>query len=222
MAESYSARRRAPLAELEELLALIGKSLKRHVVAYLIGGCAMSMRGLKDATKDADVIVRSRAEREALEQVMKGLGYTQMQSGPFKTHVPKEYEGFHGDIYQLDGKVGLDVFENTIMEDRFVLTDSMAARAKEVRRYGNLELRLCSNEDIFLFKSLTSRPDDGPDIMNLVQTGLDRKVMAAELRAQPARKRQPPWRIHVVEQLERLEERGLGMIPWKEELRGEL
>ena len=220
MVESYGDRHKAPLAELEALLHTIGAQLDIQVTAYLIGGCAMSMRGLKDATKDADIIVRTAEERAAIRVVMQNLKFNLLSSGPFQGTRPKEYEGFHGDLWRRPGQVGLDVFERTIMEDRFVLTDTMAARATEVRKYGRLTVRLCSNEDIFLFKSLTGRPDDGPDIMRLVQTGLNVADMTSELRAQPPRKG-TAWRYHVVERLENLEERGHGLIPWKHELLGE-
>ncbi len=220
MVESYGDRHKAPLAELEALLHNIGAQLAIHVTAYLIGGCAMSMRGLKDATKDADIIVRTAQERAAIRAVMQNLNFNLLPGGPFQRTLPKEYEGFHGDLWRLPGQVGLDVFERTIMEDRFILTDTMAARATEVRTYGRLTVHLCSNEDIFLFKSLTGRPDDVSDIMRLVQTGLNVADMTRELRVQPPRKGKA-WRYHVVEQLEKLEERGLGLIPWKHELLGE-
>ncbi|MEO7397490.1 MAG: DUF6036 family nucleotidyltransferase [Ilumatobacteraceae bacterium] len=220
MADSYADRHQAPLHELEALLNTIGAKLQTDVTAYLIGGCAMSMRGLKDATKDADIIVRTAGDRAAIRTVMEILGFELLQGGPFQRTLPKEYEGFHGDLWRLPGQVGLDVFERTIMEDRFVLTDSMAERATEVRKHGRLTVRLCSNEDIFLFKSLTSRPGDIPDIMRLVQTGLDIPVMAQELRSQPVRKGKA-WPDHVVEQLEKLEVRSRGLIPWKYELLGD-
>lgn len=212
MPEDYSKRHRAGLKELQSTLEAIGKNLDRPVKGYLIGGCAMAIRGLKDATKDADLVVETKAERDALYRVMKSLDYDCDQASPMRRRFPKEYEGFQGDLYTKAGSVGLDVFEKTVM-DKFTLTPTMKARASELYRYGKLELHLCSNEDICLLKSVTYRPDDDQDVITLIGTGLNVDIMKGELRKQP-RREGVGWPEHVAGELRAIATRLAVEIPW--------
>lgn len=216
MDDTYSSRHQADVAELEEFLQALGERLASPVEAYLIGGCNMALRGLKDATKDMDTIVETRAGRLELERVMEVMDYEKTQADPFTKFVPREYEGFRGDLYRKEGCVGLDVFERIVM-DKFCLTKGMKERATEVRYHGNLRVHMVSNEDVCLFKSITYRPDDDDDVMILVGQGLDVETMRGALREQPVRTG-VPWPAHVAKQLRDIARRKGVDIPWIDRL----
>jgi hypothetical protein len=52
--------------EVNELFQQLGQILEQKVEALLIGGAVMLELGLKDATKDIDIVCRSEEDKEAL------------------------------------------------------------------------------------------------------------------------------------------------------------
>jgi len=56
----------------------------------------------------------------------------------------------------------------------------MVARSKLHSKYGRLEIRLISPEDIFLFKSMTEREGDLDDMALLAERGLDWQAILDE------------------------------------------
>jgi hypothetical protein len=59
------------LTELQDL----GKAVKQKVTIFVAGGAAMAFLGLKIATKDIDVIVRTHAEVSRLDSCLRRIGY---------------------------------------------------------------------------------------------------------------------------------------------------
>ena len=48
--------------ELENWLVNVSRYVRKPVTIYLIGGCAMSFKGYKAATKDIDMVMLSKAD----------------------------------------------------------------------------------------------------------------------------------------------------------------
>lgn len=216
----YASRHRATVDELHDFLHMVGDALAsrtQRVTGYLIGGGAMALRGLKDATKDIDLVVTSRVDRQALAEVVHQHGYRTLSADPFDVAFPREYEGFRADLHRKPGAVGLGVFQVVVM-DQLHLTPTMRTRARtDTRTYGGLTLALAANEDIFIFKAVTKRPDDDLDIMILAGTGLDPSIIRQELGTQPARDGLP-WNRYVRERLEDASARTGVRIGWLDDL----
>jgi hypothetical protein len=70
--------------EVNELFQQLGQTLEQKVEALLIGGAVMLKLGLKDATKDIDIVCRSEEDKEALLASAKTLGFQIV--GPEKRH----------------------------------------------------------------------------------------------------------------------------------------
>jgi hypothetical protein len=70
--------------EVNELFEQLGQVLEHKVEALLIGGAVMLELGLKDATKDIDVVCRSEEDKERLLAAAKALGFEIV--GPEKRH----------------------------------------------------------------------------------------------------------------------------------------
>jgi len=160
-------------------LGIIGARVPKPVRIYLIGGCAMSFRKLKESTKDADIVFRSKEDYEAFNYALFGVQYFE----PIK--ITNEYahlepmkmfenkDGFHLDLFveRVCGKMGL--------------TRTIAERAEFYRSYGKMGVYLVSKEDIFLFKCLASegRKRDLDD-MKAIYANLDWKAMEKEIEMQ--------------------------------------
>lgn len=93
----------------------------------------------------------------------------------------------------------------------------MKERAKTILQLPKLTISLCSNEDIFLFKTLTEREGDLEDCISLAQKGLRWENILKELKVQISESKRPVWLTLVGERLDILEERGL-VIPFMKEL----
>lgn len=93
----------------------------------------------------------------------------------------------------------------------------MMERARKVISLHHLEVCLCSNEDVFLFKTMTDRERDLTDCESIVGAAVEWDVIIDELKSQIKRSKQDVWITWVGERLDILEEKGM-VIPIMKEL----
>lgn len=81
----------------------------------------------------------------------------------------------------------------------------MKSRADGPHKFGKLTVYHCSNEDIFLLKAITHRPDDDQDVLTLAATGLDANVLRSEVETQRKLSGENwPWKIwHALQAIEK-------------------
>ncbi len=156
----------------------IADGLSDPLSVYLIGGGAMSLRDLKGATKDIDLVVADGDAYGQLWAVLMDLGYSDVQS------LDADYRALGAtSCAENDDGCRLDIF-NQQVANKLVLTDGMRDRSESFLVADQLTVRLVSNEDIFLFKMIAGRDDDIGDMNVLVQAGLNYDVIENELEAQ--------------------------------------
>lgn len=163
---------------IETELERIAENLQTNVDAYLIGGGSMSLRDLKDTTKDIDLVVANEESFGRLMGPLQELGYEEV------TNLGDEYEKL-GARHCVRNEEGcqLDLFHRQIA-DKLFFSDGMQARSEQFLSTKYLSVGLVSLEDIFLFKSVAERPDDIGDMATLVQTGLDFDTIEREIAKQ--------------------------------------
>lgn len=163
---------------IETELNRIAEHLETEVGAYLIGGGAMSLRDLKDTTKDIDLVVANEEAFSRLMGTLGDLGYEEV------TDLGDEYDEL-GARHCVRNEEGcqLDLFHRQIA-DKLVFSDGMKERSEEFLSAQSLSIGLVSLDDIFLFKSVAERPDDIGDMATLVQTGLDFDAIEREIATQ--------------------------------------
>ncbi|MEK6982679.1 MAG: hypothetical protein AABX38_07125 [Candidatus Micrarchaeota archaeon] len=157
----------------------IGSRIQRQVSIYLIGGCAMSFRNLKETTKDIDIVFKDETDYDAFCWALFGAQYYEprtIKSEHEKLNTVKMYEnkdGFHLDLFirQVVGKL--------------TISESMIGRSELYKTYSKLSVYLLSKEDIFLFKGLASegRQRDLPD-MEVLYSNLNWNNILEELNSQ--------------------------------------
>ncbi|WP_458210979.1 DUF6036 family nucleotidyltransferase [Haladaptatus sp. NG-SE-30] len=156
----------------------IADRLSNSLTVYLIGGGAMSLRDLKGATKDIDLVVTDGDVYGQLWAVLMDLGYSEVQS------LDPDYRQLGAtSCVENDDGCRLDIF-NQQVANKLVLTEGMRERSEPFLSTNRLTVRLVSNEDIFLFKMIAGRDDDIEDMNMLVQAGLDYDVIRSELETQ--------------------------------------
>ncbi len=152
------------LADLTE----IGNKLPKNIRIYLIGGCAMSLKDLKPATKDVDVIFTSVKDLELFEEQLIALGYKK----EVKVDTTYQQLGAYSILRHPD-KAGFDLFHKQVC-NMLKLSDDMVKRSSKYKDFGKLELFLLSNEDIVLFKGITERPRDIDDIAAIIKDSVQK------------------------------------------------
>ncbi|OPY51137.1 MAG: hypothetical protein A4E49_02422 [Methanosaeta sp. PtaU1.Bin112] len=162
--------------EINELFEQLGQLLKEKVEILLIGGAVMLEMGLKDATKDIDVVCRSGVDKDKLLAVAKALGFEIV--GPEKRH-----KRLGAKPLAVKGGRILDLFAQRISYD-FDLSEAMWQRAKRIRSFGCLVIRDASLEDIYIMKLIANRPGDASDCSSLVIAGLDYNAIYRKREAQ--------------------------------------
>ncbi|MFC4553459.1 MULTISPECIES: DUF6036 family nucleotidyltransferase [Halobacteriales] len=179
----------------------IGDGLSEPLTVYLIGGGAMSLRDLKGATKDIDLVVPDGDAYGQLWAVLMDLGYAEVQS------LDADYRALGAtSCVENDDGCRLDIF-NQQVANKLVLTEGMRDRSEPFLATDRLTVRLVSNEDIFLFKLIAGRDDDIEDMNMLVQAGLNYDVVRDELEAQIDRLGDDQFATFANEALVELEER---------------
>ncbi|MDZ7849701.1 MAG: DUF6036 family nucleotidyltransferase [Halodesulfurarchaeum sp.] len=171
-------RARFDSAYIRSELERIGQQLDEPLTVFLIGGGSMAFRGLKETTKDIDLIVSSGDDLRQLQAVLLELGYDIVREPD------DEYEELGAQrILENDDGCRVDVFNQQVI-GKLILSSGIRERSERRLDPGNLVVELVSKEDVFLFKAVAGRVDDVEDMFSLMQTGLEFDVVEAELETQ--------------------------------------
>lgn len=192
--------------ELESLLEKIGIKIEKPIKIFMIGGCALSFRRLKPATKDIDIVVTSKEDFNIFDAAMRKNGFESM------TDKENEFYLTALAVYKKD-ESRIDVFLKQVGKMLF-LTRGMIQRAEEYHKYGKLDVYLVSNEDIFLFKMMTSREGDIQDCDRIMRRGIDYNMVYNEI-VEQSKEEGKRWFFWVYENLCRLENYNTIKIPVK-------
>ncbi|MFC6954881.1 DUF6036 family nucleotidyltransferase [Halorubellus litoreus] len=171
-------RARFDSAYIRSELERIGQQLDNPLTVFLIGGGSMAFRGLKETTKDIDLIVSSGNDLSQLQAVLLDLGYDIVQEPD------EEYEELGAQrILENEDGCRIDIFNRQVI-GKLMLSPGIRERSERYLDPGNLVVELVSTEDIFLFKAVAGRVDDIEDMFSLMQTGLTFDIVEAELETQ--------------------------------------
>ena len=181
-------------------------ALPDHVNLYLIGGGSMSFQNLKDATKDIDVVVRSESDMKLLRSALAQMGYSVPAiRGPYRqmqaSAIMENKDGFRWDIFVSVVCGGLK------------LSDAMTDRATNLFSMNKVSVNMISLEDIFIFKSITSRERDREDMYLLFLQGLDFDIIRDEIIWQNENNMSAAWVAFFFNGLEEVVERYSIVIP---------
>lgn len=163
-------------AEFEKL----NTAIKKPLAFYLIGGGAMSFYGVKDATKDLDVILTAQDDLNSLQAALEAEGYQE----PNHLVITRPYDEMQTSA-MLENQDGFrwDIFLNKVC-CKLTLSTEMKNRAASLYQGSSLKVSLLSKEDLFLFKGITFRDVDVDDTAKLAQSGLSWGIIQAECKNQ--------------------------------------
>ena len=116
---------------------------------------------LKSATKDIDIVLLNKNDRNYILEIMKNLGYAERNPKIFyinKKNVP---------ILLQREENRFDLFNRIIINLRF--SEDMINRSHAVYEYANLIVNVVSPEDIIILKYATDRAGDRLDAVSIIR-----------------------------------------------------
>jgi len=158
----------------------LASKTKIPIVLFIIGGGGLAFYGLKETTKDIDVVLQSPNDLKTLTE---GLGSLKYES-PSSAVITRPYSQTRASAI-LENAEGFrwNVFDRQVC-NALMLSNEMKTRATELYRRGPLRVLLASKEDIFLFKGVTEREADLDDMRLLAESGLDWNIINQECQNQ--------------------------------------
>ncbi|MDL0121127.1 ArsR family transcriptional regulator [Halobacterium salinarum] len=190
-----------PEDSLRRGLEELGDYLETPVDVYLLGGGNLILRGLKDSTKDVDLVVAEGQTFFTIAESLQDLGYEERRD------LEAAYNQLDPSIVlEKEGFPRWDIFVEAVA-GQLQLTPAMIERCDQSFEYGNLHVHLLSLTDIFVFKSITEREGDLEDAALIArQAELDWGSIFQEIKTQEARTGQF-FSFAVLDTLDVLEER---------------
>ncbi len=152
-------KNRINVKEQEDLFNLIGKTLKKKVECYAVGGTAMMFLNIKETTKDVDLVFKEKEDYEIFKDTLIKLG---AKESKFKIENRQKVSS----ILDL-GEARFDLFLDYLIY--FRLTKTIISRIKEVHEFFNMVVKIVSPEDIILFKSMADRISDRVDVSDIIK-----------------------------------------------------
>jgi hypothetical protein len=153
---------------------------KQHFTLFLIGGGAMAFYGLKDATKDIDIILTSTDDLGNLKTTLEAIGYKE----PEPVLINRAYNNMQtSSILENQDGFRWNLFINKVC-NALTLSAAMKQRANQLYKGDRLTVSITSKEDVFLFKGITEREADLDDMRILAESGIDWNVINQECQSQ--------------------------------------
>jgi len=150
------------IGDQNQLLIQIGNKLPEEITIYAIGGTAMMFLGLKDVTKDIDLVFTDKKERKMFKEAAISLGYKEMDSA-----IVYGVQNNRPEMITL-GTSHFDLFSLEVID--FIFSKNMQERATQIHQFGkNLKLKIADKHDIIIMKCATRRMKDEDDIVNIVK-----------------------------------------------------
>ncbi len=201
--------KRFKLEASQEILKEASRKLETTVKVFLIGGSALMEYGLKNSTKDMDLVVEDERSAHALVKAFKQMGFA-----PVKGKDIQYTKLGSSMMLERHGSPRIDLFVKNVC-NCLDFSKNMVKRSKKLFD-GNLEVFNASVEDIFLFKSVSSRDSDIIDSLNILsKKPLNWKTIGKEIVGQEKNLAQLQ-ELSVIDHFEIMEER-LGIkIPVKD------
>ena len=194
--------------QIEDLFKEVDKHLTTRIHLYTIGGVVLLYYGLKPLTKDIDIIMINKDEFTNFHHALTSMQFqSTLPTGPYKKMNLGKI------LVRKDFRI--DLFYQTVCK-KFFLSKNMQRRAKRVQKLDHIDVFLCSNEDIFVFKTFTERKGDLDDCISLVKRGLRWNIILAELEHQVQTSGESVWITWIGKRLDVLEERGINIPIMKE------
>lgn len=161
----------------------IGANLKRRLCAYAIGGTALMFHGLKERTKDIDLVFLNEKDRRNFTYALQQQGYLNALRNIKTLIIDYDKMKYKPMRFESHGKPNFDLFLKNI--GPHVFSKSMKERCIQMHDFGNFRIFVTLPEDILFLKSITDRLTDKEDADLIAKNlNVDWKIIYAEAKKQ--------------------------------------
>ena len=148
----------------QSLLLNLSRKLTKRITVYAVGGTAMMFHGLKDTTKDIDLVFRNEEDRKEFEEAAKQIGYSKLDSievyGAEKENRPIMLGMADAERFNL--------FNYHVIS--FFFSENMQRRAENTYEFGDkLVLKIADIHDLIIMKCATDRQRDAEDVKTIIE-----------------------------------------------------
>jgi len=151
--------------------------LDNKLEVYAIGGTAMMLHSIKDATLDIDLVFNKEKDMQIFKRATEKLGYKEMDS--FKIYGMKSKRP----LMMTRGNERFDMFIEDVVYFKF--TEEMKKRAKATHQFEKLTIKAADPHDIIIMKCATDRVKDNEDVTAIIKkTKIDWKIIIEEAKNQ--------------------------------------
>lgn len=158
-------RDKFPEKILTEEIEQVEKQLSQEMNVFLIGGGNLILRGLKDSTKDIDIVLEEKKDLDRFVNALQKAGYKK------DPELKDAYEKLGPrTVLERSNHPRWDIFVEKVA-GLLRLTEEMKARVTKKEEHGDLTVQLVSLTDMFLFKSVTDREGDLEDAALIMEQG---------------------------------------------------
>ncbi|MCL1811372.1 MAG: nucleotidyltransferase [Methanomassiliicoccaceae archaeon] len=162
--------------EILELFKELSDNTDKNMDIYLIGGGALMKHGLKEYTKDVDIVVGDEETFNGLTQLLLDVGF--ISKMPEEAHLKMSLSQI-----LVRGEARVDLFNRTVCRTLF-LSEGMKGRSRP-EETGGVRLHVCAPEDLLIFKSVSEREGDREDSAQIVRSGkMDWNTVMSEIKHQ--------------------------------------
>jgi hypothetical protein len=141
-----------------ERIGLWNTYLKRKVHLIACGGTAMTLMGVKDSTKDIDLIIPDLSEHDYLVNILKQLGYKSASGSGWARD-----DGFIFDLFRGSRIHTTDLLESPLLKRNHVL----------FKEYEKIYLGILNNYDLIVSKLFRGTSLDIEDCIALIKNKRD-------------------------------------------------
>lgn len=169
----------------KEFLGEFDGWLSESVSVYLLGGSAMTIRGLKDQTEDIDLALGVVSEFDHVYHSLQEQGFD-VSGEPTSTF---EGVGKTIELHDSSRAFEIDLFDRQVV-GKVWITEQMRGRAEEFWSGEHATAFILSDEDMFLLKAVSGgdiglgRRRDIEDMAKYAQRGLDYDSILEEIENQ--------------------------------------
>lgn len=171
--DNYTSR-----TEIMDRFEALDEVLENDARLVLIGGGAMTFQGIKDGTKDLDLVATSKNSYKRVRGALLELGLEEVD------HPEKSYASLGAiSVLEFGEDNRVDLFDRQVM-GKLTVSETMVDRCQGVFSGSSLTVSMLAPVDIALFKSMTPRENDLTDVERLLASGIDMETYEHELRTQ--------------------------------------
>lgn len=198
---SSPARRNFDPEYIRTEFAGLDNSLSKKLRVFVLGGAVMAMEGLKDGTRDIDVLTEDKKNQQILVEGLEKCHYHLLQS----QDLSKAYQELSATSLENLDRFRWEIFIKYVAK-KLALSRTMANRAVKMYRGKMLSVFRLAKEDLFLLKGMTERERDLEDMFLLAQSGIDYDIVFDECKRQSeSDERGNVWEASLNEKLKELE-----------------